>query len=244
MLHIYSKEINSFLNSLIGYIVISVFLTGLGLLVWIFPETSVLDYGYADLETLFSFSPYIFIFLVPAITMRMFAEEKKSGTLELILTKPVSGMSIIIGKFLSGLTLVIVALLPTGVYYYSMHSLGNPAGNIDSAEVMGSYLGLILLGGVFVSFGIFASSITRNQIVAFILGVFFCFVMYQGFSSISIMPGVEGNSLLIEQLGISYHYSSMSKGLIDSRDAVYFLTIIIIMIGSTNLVLKSKQWGS
>ena len=242
MFHIYSKEIKGFLNSLIGYIVISVFLTVLGLLVWIFPETSVLDYGYADLETLFSFSPYIFIFLVPAITMRMFAEEKKSGTLELILTKPVSGMSLIIGKFLSGLTLVIVALLPTGVYYYSIHSLGNPAGNIDSAAVVGSYLGLVLLGGVFVSFGIFASSITRNQIVAFILGVFFCFVTYQGLTSVSQMPGLEGNSLFIEQLGVSYHYSGMSKGLIDSRDAIYFLSVITVMIGSTNLVLKSKRW--
>lgn len=242
MWQIYKKEINTFLNSLIGYIVVAVFLTGAGLLIWVFPETSVLDYGYADMETLFSFSPYIFIFIIPAITMRSFAEEKKSGTLELILTKPVSDPGLIIGKFLSGFTLVVFALVPTLIYYYSIYRLGNPVGNIDSAGVFGSYIGLVLLGGVFTSIGVFASSITENQIVAFIVGVFFCFMMYQGFQSVSAIPSLSSQSLFINQLGILYHYTAMSRGLVDSRNLVYFISVITLMISSTYLVLSVKKW--
>jgi len=242
MWQIYRKELNTFLNSLIGYIVIAVFLTGAGLLIWVFPETSVLDYGYSDLETLFAMSPYIFIFIIPAITMRSFAEERKSGTLELLLTKPVSDMGLIMGKFLSGFTLVIFALLPTIVYYASIYFLGNPVGNIDSAGVFGSYIGLILLGGVFTSIGIFSSSITENQIVAFIIGVFLCFILYQGVQSISAIPGLSRQSLFIEQLGILHHYTAMSKGLIDSRNLIYFLSVISLMLSSTYLVLSVKKW--
>lgn len=242
MINIYSREIKSFFNSLIGYIVIAVFLTGLGLIVWIFPETSILEYGYADLETLFAFSPYIFLFLVPAITMRMLAEEKKSGTLELILTKPVTELGLITGKFFAGLTIVILALFPTLVYYYSVSLLGNPVGNIDSASVAGSYIGIILLSSAFVSLGIFASSLTENQIVAFLLGTFLCFLFYQGFASVSAIPSLGREALTIEQWGIAYHYASMSKGLIDSRDVIYFFSFTGIMLAATNLVLKSKNW--
>src|SRR5436190_20269766 len=166
MLQILTKEFNSFLNSLIAYLVIGVFLTGIGLLMWVFPETSVLDYGYADMDTLFSFGPYVFIFLIPAITMRSFAEEKKGGTMELLLTKPLRDWDIILGKYLAGFFLILVALIPTIIYYFSIRQLGNPVGNIDTPGVIGSYIGLVLLGGVFCSVGIFASSITPNQIVA------------------------------------------------------------------------------
>jgi len=239
VLHIFKKEFTSFLNSLIAYMVIAVFLTGIGLLMWVFPETSVLDYGFADMDTLFSMGPFVFIFLVPAITMKSFAEEKKLGTLELLFTKPLTDWDIVIGKFLAGFLLVIIALLPTLVYYFSIVSLGNPVGNVDTPGVIGSYIGLALLGGVFCSIGIFASSITPNQIVAFILAAFFCFIFYSGLDSLSAFFGAQG--LLIKQLGILYHYESMSKGLIDSRDLIYFLSITSLMLLFTKIKVSQHN---
>jgi ABC-2 type transport system permease protein len=242
MLQVFSKEFNSFLNSLIAYIVIGVFLTAIGLLTWVFPDTAVLDYGYADMDTLFLLSPYVFIFLVPAITMRSFAEEKKSGTMELLLTKPVSDWDIILGKFLANFFLVLFALAPTLLYYYSIFSLGNPPGNIDTPGVIGSYIGIAFLAAAFCAIGILASSITPNQIVAFIFAAFLCFLMYLGFDSISSLNIWTTDALLVKQLGILYHYDSMRKGLIDSRDVVYFLSIIFLMLSITKLILGSRQW--
>lgn len=239
MFSIFKKEVAGFLNSLIAYIVIGVFLTSIGLLMWVFPETNILDYGFADMEPLFSFGPYVFMFLIPAITMRSFAEEKKSGTIELLLTRPVSDLKIILGKYFSGLFLVFFSLIPTLIYYYSIHALGNPAGNLDSAGIVGSYIGLLLLGGVFTSVGIFASALTENQIVAFILAVFLCFLLYNGFDSLA---GVDGLGGLIEKLGIVYHYNAMSRGLVDSRDILYFISVIIVMISITRLTLGSRKW--
>ena len=187
MIQVLSKEFNSFLNSLIAYIVIGVFLTGIGLLMWVFPETSVLEYGYADMETLFSLGPYVYIFLIPAITMRSFAEEAKGGTLELLLTKPLSDWDIILGKFLACFFLVLLSLVPTLIYYFSVYSLGNPVGNIDTPGVIGSYIGLILLGGVFCAIGVFASSVTNNQIVSFIVAAFLCYLLFAGFESLSLV---------------------------------------------------------
>jgi ABC-2 type transport system permease protein len=242
MLQVLCKELNSFLNSLIGYIVIGVFLTAIGLLMWVFPETAVLDYGYADMDTLFSFGPYIFIFLIPAITMRSFAEEIKAGTMELLLTKPLSDWDIILAKFLANFLLVLIALIPTLVYYYTVYQLGNPVGNVDTAGVVGSYIGLILLGGVFCAVGIFASAITPNQIVAFIVAAFLCFILFTGFNSLATLDIESGQVLFIKQLGILYHYESMSKGLIDSRDLIYFLSVVVIMLSFTKLILGSRQW--
>lgn len=242
MLQVLTKEFNSFLNSLIAYMVIGVFLTGIGLLMWVFPETSVLEYGYADMDTLFSFAPYVFVFLIPAITMRSFAEEKKAGTMELLLTKPLSDWDIILGKFFASFLLVIVALIPTVIYYYSVYTLGNPVGNVDTPGVIGSYIGLVLLGGVFCSVGIFSSSVTPNQIVAFIVAAFLCFIIFSGFNSLSAVNVWSVNALLIKQFGILYHYEAMSKGLIDSRDLVYFLSVIFLMLSITKLILGSRQW--
>jgi len=242
MLPILYKEINSYLDSLIAYIVISVFLTVMGLLIWVFPETSVLNYGMAELETLFSFGPYVFMFLIPAITMRSFAEEKKGGTLELLLTRPVTNLEIILGKYLASFLLVIFSLIPTLIYYYSIYHLGNPVGNIDSAGVAGSYLGLTLLGGVFVGIGIFSSSLTENQIVAFVMSVFFCFILYSGFDSLASIDVWGRFSSLIDQLGLLRHYLALGKGLIDSRNVIYLLSVIVVMILATNLVLKSRKW--
>jgi ABC-2 type transport system permease protein len=239
MLQVFAKEFSSFLNSLIAYIVIGVFLTAMGLLMWVFPDTAVLDYGYADMDTLFLLAPYVFIFLVPAITMRSFSEEIKTGTIELLVTKPLTDWNIITGKFLANFFLVLFALIPTLLYYFSIYSLGSPAGNIDTSGVIGSYIGLAFLAAVFCAIGILASSLTRNQIVAFILAAFLCFIIFLGFDSVS---SLTGSGLLTKQFGILYHYESMRKGLLDSRDIIYFLSVIFLMLSTTKLILSSRQW--
>lgn len=242
MIRVLAKEFNSFLNSLIAYVVIGVFLTGIGLLMWVFPETSVLDYGYADMDTLFSLGPYVFIFLIPAITMRSFAEERKSGTMELLLTKPLTDWDIVLGKFLACFLLVLFALIPTIIYYFSIRALGNPAGNIDTPGVIGSYVGIALLAGVFCSVGIVASSTTSNQIVAFILAAFLCFLVFSGFESISTLDVWSSNTLFIKQFGILYHYEALSKGLIDSRDVIYFVSVGALMLLISKTILSARSW--
>jgi ABC-2 type transport system permease protein len=242
MIHVLSKEFSSFLNSLIAYVVIGVFLIGMGLLVWVFPETSLLDYGYADMGTLFSLAPYVFIFLIPAITMRSFAEEKKAGTMELLLTKPLTNWDILLGKFFACFLLVLFSLLPTVIYYVSIYQLGNPVGNIDTPGVVGSYVGLILLGGVFCSIGIFASSITPNQIVSFIVAAFLCFIVYTGFDSIAMLDSFKDYALTIRQWGITYHYESISRGLLDSRDLIYFVSVSWLILFVTRIILAARTW--
>ncbi len=242
MFAILQKELRSFFNALVGYIVMVVFLTGVGLFMWVFPETDVLNYGFATMETLFSMTPFVYLFLIPAITMRTFAEEKKAGTMELLLTRPLTDFQIIIGKYLASWLLVIFSLLPTLIYYFSIVELGTPQGNIDTAAVVGSYIGLFLLGGVFTSIGIFASASTDNQIVAFILAVFFCFMLYSGISSLAQLSLWEGSAYIISQLGIDFHYAAMGKGLIDSRNLLYFFSIIVIFLYLTYLNLRSRKW--
>lgn len=242
MIQVLSKEFNSFLNSLIAYVVIGVFLTAIGLLMWVFPETSVLEYGYADMETLFALGPYVFIFLIPAITMRTFAEEARGGTLELLLTKPLSDWDIVLGKFFACFFLVILSLLPTVIYYFSVYTLGNPIGNIDSPGVLGSYTGLVLLGAVFCSIGIFSSSLTNNQIVSFILAAFLCYLLFAGFESFSLLNVWSENSLFIKELGLAYHYDALSRGLIDSRNLVYFGSVITVMLLITRVILGARSW--
>jgi ABC-2 type transport system permease protein len=209
---------------------------------WVFPDTSVIDYGYADMDTLFSLGPYVFIFLMPAITMRSFAEEKKMGTMEFLLTKPVTEWGIVLGKFIAGLSLMLVSVLPTVVYYYSVYLLGEPVGNIDASGVMGSYIGILLLGTVFCSIGIFASSITPNQIVSFVTAAFLCLIIYSGIDSLSTLVSDGAIALQIKRLGILYHYDSMSRGLIDSRDILYFISVTGLMLLLTKTVLSSRRW--
>lgn len=242
MLAILKKEFNGFLNSLIAYIVITVFLVAIGMFMWVFPESSVLEYGFADMQTLFNMAPWVFLFLIPAITMRTFAEEKREGTIELLLTKPITDLQLILGKYFAALLLALFALLPTLLYYYSVYKLGNPVGNVDSAAVVGSYLGLIFLAGVFCAIGVFASAISDNQIISFVIAVFLCFIVYTGFDSIASVPLFGTFDYAISQLGISYHYEAISKGLVDSRDVLYFLSVIAIMILATKLVLRSRKW--
>jgi ABC-2 type transport system permease protein len=240
MIHVFKKEFNGFLHSLIAYLVIGIFLTAMGLLIWVFPETSVLDYGYADLDTLFSMAPYVFIFLIPAITMKSFAEERKLGTLELLLTKPLTDWDIVLGKFFAAFALVVVALLPTLIYYFSIVELGNPVGNIDTAAVVGSYVGLLFLAAIFCAIGIFTSTLSNNQIVAFLLAAFFCFLLYTGFDSLSSFAGSQ--ALLVKQFGILYHYESLGKGLIDTRDIIYSLSTAGLLLLFTKVVLGSRLW--
>ncbi len=242
MRQIFLKEINGFLDSLIGYAVVGVFLIAMGLLMWVFPETSVLDYGYADMETLFTLGPFVFIFLVPAITMRSFAEERKMGTLEWLLTKPITEGNIVMGKFLAATCLLIVALVPTLTYYYTLYQLGNPVGNIDASGVIGSYLGLALLGAVFCALGILASTLVANQIVSFMLAAFLCFAFYTGFESASLLFSDGSTSMLVKQLGIRYHFESLSRGLIDSRDLIYFIGMGGVLLLSAKTVLSSRSW--
>ena len=242
MLQIFKKEINSFLNSIIAYIVVSVFLTAIGLFMWIFPDTSVLNYGFADMDTLFSFGPYVLMFLVPAITMRMLAEERKSGTMELLLTKPLTDYQIILGKFLAGFALVFFSIAPTIIYYFSISSLGNPPGNIDTAGIIGSYIGLLLLGMIFTSIGLFSSSLNDNQVVSFITAIFLCFLFFSGFDYISALSTRGSLASMLEKTGILYHYQFLSKGLIDLSNVVYFLSITALMILLTKFVLSSRKW--
>ncbi len=237
------KEINAFLSSLIGYVVMVVFLLLSGLFLWVFEgDTNVLASGYSDLSSFFYIAPWVFLFLIPAITMRSFAEEKKTSTLELLLTKPLSLNQLILGKFFAGFILVIITLIPTLVYVISIWFLGNPVGNIDMGGTWGSYIGLLLLSASFLAIGIFSSSITSNQIVAFILATFLSFFFFIGFESIGSFKLFGSFDSMLINIGINAHYLSLSRGVIDSRDLVYFITLILVFFLSTKLVIKSRMW--
>jgi ABC-2 type transport system permease protein len=240
MYQIFKKEINSFFGSLVGYIVVGVFLTATGLFVWILPDTNIFDYGFSDLGSFFQIAPFIFLFLIPAITMRSFSEELKTGTIELLFTKPLSKLEIIGGKYLASCFLILVSLLPTMLYYYSVYQLGLPQGNIDSAAVFSSYLGLFLLGCVFAAIGVFASSITDNQVVAFVVAFSLCLLMYYGISQIAGLTIFGNATYYLNQLGLDYQYNALGRGLIDSRNVVYFLSVIGISLWATNLRLSAK----
>lgn len=243
MFTLYKKEINSFLNSLLGYIVIAVFLIVNGLFLWVFPlESNIIDFGYASLDGLFTLAPFVFLFLIPAITMRFFAEEKKSGTIELLMTKPLTDIQVILAKYFAGLTLVVISLLPTLIYFFSVYQLGFPKGNIDTGGMWGSYIGLLFLGASFVSIGLFASSLTDNQIISFILAALLCGFVYIGFEFIYNLNLFGDIDLFIKTLGISSHYSYMSKGVIDTRDLLYFFSLITLFVLMTKISLETRKW--
>ena len=242
MFTIYKKELSSYLSSFVAYVTITIFLVVLGLFLWVFPDTSILEYGYAGLDSLFSTAPYLFMFLIPAITMRSLAEENKEGTFEILATKPLTDWQIILGKYLSSLTIVLFALIPTLVYYYSIYDLGVTPGNVDTGAVIGSYIGLFLLGGVFTAIGLFTSSITKNQIIAFAIAVFLCFFAFSGFDSISKVMSLQKFDDVLINLGINEHYQSISRGVLDSRDLIYFLSAISIFLLITKFVLGGRKW--
>jgi ABC-2 type transport system permease protein len=225
---------------MVAYITIGVFLLVMGLFLWVFPDSSILDYGYSGLDSLFSTAPYLFMFLIPAITMRSLAEERKEGTFELLATRPISDWQIIEGKYLACLVIVLFALMPTLIYYYTVYTLGNPVGNIDTGAVIGSYIGLFLLGGAFTAIGIFASSITNNQIIAFTVAVFLSFFAFSGFDSLSGLLSLQSYGL--QDFGINEHYQSISRGVLDTRDLIYFLSFIAIFLTITKTILGGRKW--
>ncbi len=243
MITLFRKEISSFFSSLIGYIVITVFLLINGLFLWVFPlEFNILDFGYASIENLFMLAPIVFLFLIPAITMRLFADEKKGGTIEILLTQPLTDLEIILAKYFAGLVLVLFSLLPTLIYFFSVYQLGLPPGNIDTGGMWGSYIGLLFLGASFVAIGLFSSSITDNQIVSFIIAIFLCGFLYIGFEFIYSLDLFGNIDLFIKSLGINAHYTSMSRGVIDTRDIIYFLSVIALFIILTKFSLASRKW--
>ncbi|GAA4827552.1 gliding motility-associated ABC transporter permease subunit GldF [Algivirga pacifica] len=242
MLEVLKKEFGSFFNSLAGYIVLVIFFIITGLFSWVFPQSSILSNGFANLNPLFDLAPYLFMFLVPALTMKAFSEEVKTGTIELLLTKPLTDWSIVLGKYFASLTLIIIALLPTLVYYYTVYQIGSPIGNIDQGATIGSYFGLLLLGTVFSAIGILASSITDNQIVSYITALFLCFIIYDGFSLISSINIWSTYSYQISKWGIDHHYSALSKGIIDSRNILYFISMTLIMLFASKITLSSRKW--
>lgn len=245
---LYIKEIRSFLSSLIGYVAIGVFISLIGAFMWLIPSEStggmnVMENGFANIDPLFALAPWVYLFLIPAITMRTFSEEKKTGTIELLLTRPLSDFQIVMAKYFAGFTLVIISLLPTLIYYYTVSKLAaDQHVGIDTGGMWGSYIGLLFLGAGFVSIGIFASAVSENQVIAFIIALLLCFFCYTGFEYIA-RSGLFGRyDALVKSLGITEHYISMSRGVIDTRDMLYFVSVIAIFNISTKLVLQSRKW--
>jgi len=236
MFAILKKEIFSFFASPIGYLVIGIFLITNGLFIWVFKgEFNIWDYGFADLSGYYFIAPWIFIFLIPAITMKSFSEEKKQGTLELLLTKPITNWQLVLGKFLGAFTLIVLTLLPTLLYIYTVYQLGNPIGNIDLGSAFGAYAGLLGIAMIYCAVGIFTSALSNNQIVSFILAVFVCFLMYYSFEALSDITNIS-----IENFGIKAHFNNISKGIIDSRDIIYFFSVSFLFLFFTKLTLTKK----
>ena len=234
------REINSFFGSPIGYLVIAIFLLLNGLFLWVFDgDFNILNSGFADLSPFFTLAPWILIFLIPAVTMRSFSDEKKQGTLELLLTKPLSISAIVNGKFFAALLLITIAIIPTFLYVWAIYGLGLPEGNIDLGSTLGSYFGLLFLIAAYAAIGIFTSSLSDNQIVAFILAVFICFALYFGFEGIASYFGILQST--VSGLGMDAHFKSMARGVLDTRDILYFVSITILFLALTVYKLKALK---
>jgi len=242
MYAVFKRELSGLLNSLMAYITIGVFLLACGLLLWFFPDTSILEYGYAELSGFFGLVPFLFIFLLPAMTMRAFAEERKEGTFILLATRPLTDWQIVLGKYFSCLVLVLFALLPTLVYYYTVYMLALPRGNVDAGAVTGSYAGLLLLGAAFAAIGIFASVVTKSQVIAFALAVFMCFIFFSGFEAMSRIFALRSMAPVLLALSISEHYESLGRGVLDTRDLVYFVSVVLCFLAMTRWVLGGRKW--
>lgn len=242
MIAILKKEINSFFASPTGYLVIGLFLVINGLFLWVFKgEYNILDSGFATLEPFFTLAPWIFLFLIPAITMKSFSEEIRQGTLELLLTKPLTPLQLVLGKYFGALSLVILALVPTLLYVAAIYHLGQPEGNLDWGVLIGSYFGLLFLGACYTAIGIFASILSPNQIVSFILAIFLCFLAYFAFEAVANLIFFGSGAFSIEDLGLNAHYESISRGILDTRDLIYFLSFIFLFLALTNLSLTNKK---
>jgi ABC-2 type transport system permease protein len=243
MIALFKKEVIQFFSSITGYLSIILFLTANGLFLFIFPETNIFGDRYATLATLFRLAPWIFLLLIPAVTMRLFSDEWRGGTMELLLTRPLSEWQIIFGKYLSAVFLLLFALIPTVIYYITVRSLAVMPSDVDSGAILGSYIGLFLLGSVFTAIGVWSSSLSGNTVVTFLLAVFFCFIFYTGFEALSNIPAFAGNlDYYLELIGIQYHYQSISRGVVDVRDVIYFLSVNALFLYLTKLSLDKRKW--
>lgn len=237
MFAILKKELNSFFASPIGYLVIAVFLVINGLFLWVFKgEFNILNAGFADLNAFFFITPWFFLFLIPAITMRSFSDEFRLGTIEILKTKPLTDWQIIFGKYLGALLLIVLALIPTLIYVFSLIKLGNPVGNLDTGSIIGSYIGLLFLASSYSSIGLFTSTLSNNQIVAFILAVAISFLMYYGFEALADLNLVDG----IQNLGMREHFNSISRGVLDTRNLIYFVSVTVFFLFLTKLKLEQE----
>ena len=245
MRSIFIKEINSFFSSIVGYVALLVFLIACGLFLWIIPQYSILTYGYATMDRFFQIAPWLLLLLVPAVTMRSFADEFRTGTIEWLSTKPVTDIEIIIGKYFATLALIVFAILPTFVYVYTISNLSFPDIDLDRGAIIGSYIGLFFLAATFAAVGVFCSSLTSNQVVGFLISLLTCYLFYTGFEQLSKLPKFsEGIDYYLSMVGMEFHYNSISRGLIDSRDVVYFLSVIILFISLTRYSLNSRTSGA
>ncbi len=239
MISILKKEFNSFFASPVAYLIIGIFLLVNGLFLWIFKDSyNIINTGFADLNSFFYLSPWLFLFLIPAITMKSFADEFNTGTIEILKTKPITNWQIVLGKFFASILLILITLIPTTTYIYTIWQLGNPIGNIDLGSTIASYIGLILLASTYTAIGLFTSSISKNQIIAFILGVFITFFIFYGFDAISSI--FTSNNYFIQQLGINEHFKSISRGVIDTRDIIYFVSLITLFLFITKNRLSNE----
>ena len=231
MFSIFSKEFRYFFSTPIGYIVLGLFWLAISLFLWVIPgQYNIIDSGYAQLDGMFQLSPWLFMFLCPAVCMRMFAEELQNHTFDLLATKPIPLWQIVAGKFLAAWVLTIIALLPCIFNYWVVYSIAEPVGNVDSGAFWGAFLGLIFLTAANCSIGLFTSSLTKSQIVAFILGLLICFLLFYGFDLASGLFS-EGNTVeAIQKIGFHAHYKSISRGVIDLRDIIYFLSVSALFL--------------
>jgi len=239
---IFKKEIRSFLGSFIAYIVIGVFLILTGLFLWMIKGNNVFELGIASLQVMFEIAPYILIFLVSAITMKSISDEKRLGTLEILTTKPITDSAIIAGKFFASVTLIAIAILPTLYYFYAVYQLATPIGNVDIGATIGSYFGLILLAACYASIGMFSSSLTDNQIVALITSMLLNFFFFGVLSMLGDASWLNFIGKSLEWFGLEFHYDSISRGLVDTRDVIYFVGFILVFLGLTKIVFESRKW--
>lgn len=241
MYSIFIKEINSFFSSIVGYVAILVFLVVCGLFLWIIPDYSILDYGYASMEKFFDIAPMLLLLLVPAITMRSLADEFRAGTIEWLSTKPLTDLDIILGKYFAAVALILFAMLPTLLYVYTIANLSPVNSTLDTGGIIGSYIGLFFLAASFAAVGIFCSSLTSNQIVGFLVSLFLCFFLHTGIQLLSSIPVFQsGIDYYLSMVGMSFHYNSISRGLVDTRDIIYFLSVIVLFISLTRFSLNSR----
>ena len=239
MFAIFKREVRSFFTSPIGYLIVGSFLLLNGLFLWVFRgDYNIFDYGFADLGNFFLLTPWIFIFLVPAITMKSFSEERKMGTLELLLIKPISVWKLVLGKFWGAFLLCVIAVIPTIIYVFAISNLGMIEGNYDLGMVLGSYFGLLFLISCYTAIGVFASTLSDNQIIAFLVGILCCFLIFNGFDALSSLFSNGDTQYFFQSLGAKSHFDSIARGVIDTRDLVYFISLTLLFLYLTYQRLK------